>query len=234
MAPRPWKMPPPLLKDVTHLLITIPPQEETGDVVLLHHREDIRNMKNLKWVGYLSTTSVYGNHDGGWVDEDTPPAPTSKRGEERLRAEQGWQALQAHIFRLASIYGPGRGQHTRLQQGNQQKIIKDGQYFQRIHVEDISQILQASMTHPDPGKIYNVADDLPTPPQEVIDFITDQLNMPRLPAVTFEEADISPLMKSFFSENKRVRNNHLKEELGIALRYPSYREGFRALLGQDT
>lgn len=230
---------PALLKDVTHLLISIAPQDG-GDVVHQLHRDDILAMTNLRWLGYLSTTSVYGDRGGDQVTEDTPPAPTTLRGEQRLKAEQDWLDLYqnhdspVHIFRLASIYGPGRGQHMRLRQGSQQKIIKAGQYFQRIHVADIAQILMASLQSPNPGRIYNVVDDLPAAPEEVIDFITDQMNLPRLPDIPFEDADISPLMRSFFSENKRVKNERIKNELGITLRYPSYREGFRALINKNT
>ncbi|MFC7048870.1 SDR family oxidoreductase [Emcibacter nanhaiensis] len=226
-----------ILSDVTHLLISTPPEELTGDPVLASHAQDIAKLKNLQWVGYLSTTGVYGDHNGGWVDDDTPETPSSRRGELRLEAEKGWlelleQAdLTVHLFRLGSIYGPGRGQYESLKSGRTQKIVKKNQYFSRIHVEDIVQVLLASMDHPNPGCSYNVVDDLPAPPDEVIDYVCDLMSLPRLPEVGFDTAELSPLMRSFYSESKRVRNDRIKSELGVKLNYPTYREGFAALVG---
>lgn len=226
------------LSGVTHLVISTPPDEKDGDPVLARHAGDIAALKDLKWIGYLSTTGVYGDHDGGWVDDDTPETPTSRRGELRLAAERDWLALgqktgqPVHLFRLGSIYGPGRGQHEGLQSGRTQKIVKANQYFSRIHVQDIVTVLRASMAHPDPGRSYNVVDDLPAPPDEVIDYVCDLMGLPRLPEVDFETAELSPLMRSFYSESKRVKNSRIRSELGVKLKYPTYRQGFAALLGR--
>lgn len=230
-----------LLTDVSHMLISIPPQKDIGDPVLHHHGAHIAQLKNLKWLGYLSTTGVYGDHDGGWVDEETAPSPTSSRGAQRLAAEQGWLKLweehqvPVHIFRLGSIYGPsiygpGRGQHAQLVKGTAKKILKSGQYFSRIHVEDIAQALTASLTHPDPGRIYNLVDNHPTHPEDVLDYVCDLMGRPHLPEITIDDTQVSPMMRSFYSENKRVRNGRMVKELGVTLKYPSYREGFRTLV----
>jgi len=224
------------LADVTHMLISIPPREAHGDPVLYHHARDIARLKNLKWIGYLSTTGIYGDRKGDWVDDDSAPAPTSARGRLRLEAEQDWlglfrdHGLPVHIFRLGSIYGPGRGQLEGLLNGKLRKIVKEGQYFSRIHIADIVQVLIASWRAPHPGRSYNVVDDLPTSAQEIIDYLCDLLERPRLPALDIENVDASPLMKSFYSESKRVRNQRIKQELGVALTYPTYREGFSNLL----
>jgi len=224
------------LADVTHMLISIPPQDDRGDPVLYHHARDIARLKKLKWIGYLSTTGIYGDRRGDWVDAASAPAPTSARGRRRLRAEQDWlklfrdHGLPVHIFRLGGIYGPGRGQLESLRRGKLRKIVKEGQYFSRIHIADIIQVLMASWRAPRPGRSYNVVDDLPTPAEAVIDYLCDLLERPRLPALDIEDIDASPLMRSFYAESKRVRNQRIKEELGVRLIYPTYREGFSALL----
>ncbi|MBL4802937.1 MAG: SDR family oxidoreductase [Emcibacter sp.] len=225
-----------ILSEVTHILISIAPQDDIGDPVLHLHHAAILKLKNLKWLGYLSTTGVYGDRKGDWVDDETVPAPTSSKGRTRWDAEQDWLQLYrthqmpVHIFRLGSIYGPERGQLSNLKAGRLQKIIKQGQYFSRIHVEDISQILTASMDRPNPGQSYNVVDDLPASSPDVIDYICDLLNRPPLPAIDINDAAISPMMRIFYSENKRVRNDRIKQELGVTLKYPSYKEGFTALV----
>jgi len=225
-----------ILCDVTHMLISIAPQEAIGDPVLHHHTAEISKLRNLKWIGYLSTTGIYGDRKGDWVDEDSTPAPTSARGRQRLAAEQGWLALSdqlqvpVDIFRLGSIYGPGRGQLSNLLAGKLKKIIKPGQYFSRIHVADIAQILAAAMISANPGRCYNLVDDMPTASPVVIDYICDLLGRPHLPAINIDDAEISPMMKSFYAENKRVRNDRIKQELGITLTYPTYKEGFSELV----
>ncbi len=225
-----------ILSDITHMLISIPPQDNMGDPVLHHHGQDISKLKNLKWLGYLSTTGIYGDRGGDWVDDNSPPAPTSPRGQQRLDAEQGWLELfqnhktPVHIFRLGSIYGPDKGQLANLLAGRAKKIIQPGQYFSRIHVADIMQVLGASIQSPNPGRSYNVVDDLPTANAEVIDYICDLLNRPHLPPVNINDTEISPLMKSFYAENKRVRNRRIKQELEITLKYPTYKQGFSTLV----
>ncbi len=225
-----------ILSDVSHMLISIPPQENIGDPVLQYHAAEISRLKNLKWLGLLSTTGIYGDQKGGWVDDNSLPAPTSVKGQQRLEAEQDWlkmlhdHQIPVHIFRLGSIYGPGKGPLANLRAGRVRKIIKPGQFFSRIHVADIAQALSASITSPNPGMTYNLVDDMPASSSEVIDYICDLLNRPPLPPLDYAEAEMSPMMKIFYSENKRVRNDRLKQELGITLRYPTYKEGFSALI----
>lgn len=231
----------PALQSATHILVSAGP-DANGDPVLARVRDDIAAVApNLKWVGYLSTTGVYGDHAGGWVDETTPLTPSTQRGEYRKDAEAAWQALAAetglplHIFRLAGIYGPGRGPFAKVRAGTARRIIKPGQVFSRIHVDDIAQVLAASMAKPSPGAIYNLCDDDPAPPEDVIAHAAELLNVPIPPAIDFDTADLSPMARSFYAESKRVRNDRIKEELGVRLIYPSYRDGLAALLEvEDT
>lgn len=225
-----------LLSDVTHILISIAPQDDIGDPVLHHHVAEFSKLKNLKWLGYLSTTGIYGDRKSGWVNDETAPAPTSSKGRQRHAAEQDWlrvfdsHQLPVHIFRLGSIYGQNRGPLTNLLAGKARKLIKEGQYFSRIHVEDIAQVLLASLKAPNPGRTYNVVDDMPASSPDVLDYICDLLNRPHLPPIDIDDAETSPMMKIFYSENKRVRNDRIKQELGITLKYPTYKEGFKALV----
>ncbi|WP_119275270.1 SDR family oxidoreductase [Taklimakanibacter deserti] len=217
---------------VTHLLISVPPGE-SGDPVLTCHRDDLaRRAPSLRWVGYLSTTGVYGDRHGEWVDETSPLAPSTARGERRLAAETAWRklGLPLHIFRLAGIYGPGRNQLVALRDGTAKRIVKRGQIFSRIHVADIAGVLAASIEKPHPGRAYNVCDDEPCPPQDVVTFAAELLNVPAPPEIAFDDADLSPMARSFYAESKRVSNRRIKDELGYRLIYPSYREGLKALL----
>ena len=217
---------------VTHLLISAPPGE-TGDPVLGCHRDDLERLADsLRWVSYLSTTGVYGDRGGEWVDENSKLAPTTARGERRVGAEAAWQALNLplHIFRLAGIYGPGRNQLVSLRDGTAKRIVKEGQVFSRIHVDDIAGVLAASIERPRPGRIYNVCDDEPCPPQDVVAFAAELLQIPEPPEIRFDEADLSPMARSFYAESKRVSNRRIKEELAYRLIYPTYREGLTALL----
>jgi len=224
----------PLLAQARHVLSSVAPTPE-GDPVLAELGAALRQADHLAWVGYLSTTGVYGDHGGGWVDEATPLTPSTKRGQMRVAAEAGWQALglPLHIFRLAGIYGPGRGPFAKVRAGTARRIIKQDQVFSRIHVEDIAQVLAASIARPDPGAIYNVCDDDPAPPEDVIGYAADLLNLPLPPAEDFERAGMTAMARSFYAESKRVSNARIKSELGIALRYPTYRAGLRALLAQE-
>ncbi|MEW2912020.1 SDR family oxidoreductase [Leisingera sp. JC11] len=220
------------LDGVTHVLNSIGPDAE-GDPVLAAMGDKIAAAPDLEWVGYLSTTAVYGHHDGAWVDEDTPVTPSSQRGDWRALAEAQWQAvpgLPLHIFRLAGIYGPGRGPFAKLMAGKARRIIKPGQVFSRIHVDDIAQVLAASIAQPRPGAIYNVCDDDPAPPQDVLGHAAELLGLPMPAEVPFDEAGMTPMARSFYGENKRVRNRRIKDELGVELLYPTYREGLRAVL----
>lgn len=220
------------LASVTHLLSSVPP-DETGDPVLDTHGAAIAAASSrMAWIGYLSTTGVYGDRGGDWVDETSALTPTGTRGRRRLEAEQAWTALPqpAHLFRLAGIYGPGRSALDTVRAGKARRILKPGQVFSRIHVEDIVAVLLASIARPDPGAAYNVCDDDAADPAEVIAFACDLLGATPPPLVPFAEAELSPMARSFYDDNKRVRNDRIKHALGVRLRYPSYREGLRALL----
>ena len=220
------------LTEATAILISTSPGE-SGDPVFLTYGADIAKIApRLKWFGYLSTSGVYGDFKGDWVDENTPVSPTTQRGKMRLLAEQQWKSiadLPLHIFRLAGIYGPGRGPFAKVRAGTAQRVNKPGQVFSRIHVDDIIQTLSASILSPNPAGIYNLCDDDPAPPQDVIGYAAELLGLPLPPLVPFEEADLSPMARSFYAENKRIRNDRIKKDLGVSLKYPSYKQGLRNL-----
>ncbi len=225
------------LEQASALLVSAGPGPE-GDPTLAVMRAEIEAAApRLDWAGYLSTTGVYGDHQGGWVDENSPLTPSTARGLARVEAEAAWQAipgLQLHIFRLAGIYGPGRGPFAKVRKGTARRIIKKGQVFSRIHVEDIAQVLEASLAQPNPGAIYNLCDDDPAPPQDVIAHAAELLGLPLPPAVDFETADMTPMARSFYAESKKVRNDRIKHELGVTLLYPDYRAGLAALLRAES
>ncbi|MEQ8823136.1 MAG: SDR family oxidoreductase [Filomicrobium sp.] len=230
----------------THVLISAPPGPH-GDPVLQHHRDDLEQALEkcaLQWIGYLSTIGVYGDQGGAWVDETTPAAPQSERSKRRLEAETAWLSLVpdgsdpkqpcVQIFRLPGIYGPGRGPASQVLSGQARRIIKPGQVFNRIHVEDIAATLEAAMSARGTHDIYNLADDEPAPPQDVVAFAAEVLDRPVPPAIAFEDANLSPMGRSFYSEVKRVKNERIKQDLGVELRYPTYREGIRAIAQART
>jgi nucleoside-diphosphate-sugar epimerase len=220
-------LPAAILDATTHVLCTIAPGT-AGDPAL---RTCTPRLRDAPWLGYLSTTGVYGDHGGGWVDETTPTRPGQPRSVERLAAERAWQAMGAAIFRLPGIYGPGRSAIDQVKAGTARRIDKPGQVFSRIHVEDIAATVLAALTRPSPGAVYNVADDLPAPNADVIAYACELLALPVPPLVPW--AEIAPTMsamaRSFYAENRRVRNDRIKRELGVTLRYPTYREGLRAI-----
>ena len=216
------------------LLISVPPGT-SGDPVLAAYAHQIASAPNLRWIGYLSTIGVYGDHQGAWVDEQTSATPTNARSVERAQAEQAWLAFGAanniavHIFRLAGIYGPGQNQLVQLARGTAKRIIKPGQVFNRIHVEDIARTLDASLAQPRPGAIYNVTDNEPAPPQDVVTFAASLCNVAPPPEINLDDAALTEMGRSFYAESKRVRNDLLRSELGVTLAYPTYREGLSAL-----
>ena len=227
------------LAGVTHLLISVPP-DAAGDPVLDIHGGDIARLPALAWLGYLSTTGVYGDRGGGWVDETAPLRPTGERGRRRVAAEQGWldlwhdRGVPLHIFRLAAIYGPGRSAFDALRAGTARRICKPGQVFSRIHVADLASVLIASMECPRPGGVYNVCDDEPAPPATIVSHAAQLLGIEPPPIVPLETAGLSPMARSFYDDNKRVANGLIKTELGVTLRYPDFRVGLAAIRADET
>ncbi|KAB7614528.1 SDR family oxidoreductase [Amylibacter sp. SFDW26] len=224
-----------LLDEATHLLISAAPNEN-GDPVLNALSDAIKARRDqFEWVGYLSTTGVYGDHQGGWVDESTRLTPSTERGKMRVAAETAWadMGLPLHIFRLAGIYGPGRGPFSKVRNGTARRIIKKNQLFSRIHVEDIAQVVLASIAQPNVGSIYNVCDDFAAPPEDVIGYAAELLGVPVPEGEDFETADMTPMARSFYSESKKVSNKKIKEELGVELKYPDYKAGLKALLAES-
>lgn len=223
-----------------HVLVCIPPERDgSGDPVLAHFTEILTASRRIKWIGYLSTTGVYGDREGDWVDETSPLRPTSPRAVRRADAEALWMQLAehhhapVHIFRLAGIYGPGRNVIRSLLDGKARRIIKKDHVFSRIHVLDLVNVLKASMGHPDPGAIYNVADDLAAPPAETVENAARLLGVEPPEAIDFDQAGLSEMAKSFYADCKRVSNARIKDELGVRLAYPTYREGQDALLAGE-
>lgn len=223
----------PALARATHLLASIG-ADAAGDPVLAAEGAAVAAAApHLRWAGYLSTTGVYGDHQGGWVDEETPLTPSTQRGRWRVLAESQWRAvpdLPIHIFRLAGIYGPGRGPFEKVRDGSARLVIKPNQFMSRAHVDDIAAVLHASIRRPNPGAAYNVCDNEPTPPEVVLRHAARLLNLPEPPSVSFEQAEMSPMARSFYSESKKVRNDKIRDELGVRLLYPTYKENLAAIL----
>lgn len=223
------------LAKATHVLVSVPP-DRAGDPVLRWHAADLRSAQRLQWIGYLSTVGVYGDHGGGWVDEDTPPAPLSERSRWRVAAENAWLELgtqigkRVEVFRLAGIYGPGRSVIDDLKRGSARRIVKPGQVFNRIHVEDIATTLLAAARHAGPYRIYNVADDEPSDTEAVLLHAAHLLLMQPPEPLSFQNADLTPMARSFYAECKRVSNRRIKADLGVTLAYPTFREGLSAIV----
>jgi nucleoside-diphosphate-sugar epimerase len=224
-----------LLAGTTHLLVSVPPDLE-GDMVLRHFRDDLAGLPELAWIGYLSTFGVYGDCGGEWVDETSATRPTSERSLRRVLAEKAWLAFGAEsgrrveVFRLSGIYGPGRSVIDNLKAGTARRIVKPGQVFNRIHVDDIARVLAAAIDQPPGHTVYNVSDDEPAPPQDVVAYAAELLGLPVPPDIPFERAGLSGMAASFWAESKRVSNARIKTALGVELAYPTYREGLRAIV----
>ncbi len=218
----------------THILVSVPPSA-AGDVVVRHFAAAIAAAPRLCWLGYLSTTGVYGDHAGNWVDEITAVSPSGPRGQARVSAERAWHNLfvdhgvPLHVFRLPGIYGPGRSALDTVRAGTARRINKPGHVFSRVHVADIAMTLAASMRRPDPGAVYNVCDDVAAPPQDVIAYACQLLGAPLPALVAFADADLSPMARSFYADNKRVANGRIKRQLGVTLAYPDFRAGLAAI-----
>ncbi|NQY82809.1 MAG: SDR family oxidoreductase [Alphaproteobacteria bacterium] len=219
-----------VLRSAEIVVISAPPSPE-GDVLYSNIAPILQYSTALRWLGYLSSTNVYGNHDGRWVNEDTPPNPTGERGIGRVRAEAQWceSGLPAHVFRLAGIYGVGRNQLCKLQSGRAEQLIKTGHVFNRIHEADIAQTISASIATPKPGRVYNLADDCPAPPQDVLRYAATLCGVPLPPPEDYASAALKGLAREFYLDNKRIDNRRIKTELSVELLYPDYRLGLEAL-----
>ena len=227
------------LNGVTHILLSVPPNHG-GDVVFQTHARDILQIPSVEWIGYLSSTGVYGNRDGGWVDETAEVRPTSERGSKRLKAEVQWLKMRRiaqvpiNLFRLSGIYGPGRSAIETVRAGVSKRVYKEGHAFNRVHVDDIVQVLIASMNHPKPGDVYNCSDDNPAPSHELIDYACQLLGQESPPLQTYDQDLVmSPLARSFYKDNKRVCNKKIKTKLGVTLRYADYKKGLEAILENE-
>ncbi len=215
------------IRRATHLVVSAPPDGE-GDPLLRQHADDIAAAKDLAWIGYYSTIGVYGDHDGGWIDESAPLAATSERGGRRIETEADWLGLGGRIgvpvtvLRLAGIYGPGRNGLKNLAEGTAKRVIKPGQVFNRIHVDDIAAATQLAAVQR-AGGMFNLCDDEPAPPQDVVSYAAGLMGIAPPPEVPFDEAEMTPMARSFYSDNKRVSNRAVKEKLGFTFRYPTYR-----------
>ncbi len=223
------------LPTATHLLISTPPDEGTDPFIAHVSAYLSQHAHTIEWIGYLSTTGVYGDHAGGWVTEMTAATPTSERSKARLTAEQAWQALGARYtvpvqrFRLSGIYGPGRNVLSKITAGTAQRIEKPGHVFSRIHVADIAGILQAALEASARDALYNLADDLPAPAHEVTAYGCQLLHVTPPPLTPITELELSPMLASFYAECRRVANDSVKKDLAYKLLYPTYREGLSAL-----
>jgi dTDP-4-dehydrorhamnose reductase len=222
----------------THILISAGP-DDAGDPTLRHHGRDIAHAAGVRWIGYLSTIGVYGDSGGAWIDETTMPRPGSERTRRRLAAEDDWLAFgrtcgkTVQVFRLGGIYGPGRSAVDDLRAGSARRIVKPGQVFNRIHVDDIASVLLAAAEGRGSHAVYNVTDGAPSPPQDVVAHAAHLMGVSPPPEIPFETAPLSPMGRSFYAENRRVLSRRLAEDLGVTLAYPSYREGLAAILA-DT
>jgi len=221
--------------NITHILVSIAPQPD-GDPVLGLFKDWIAACPNLQWIGYLSSTNVYGDHKGRWVDETDTPNPSLERGKRRLAAEKDWLQLgtnagvPVHIFRLAGIYGQERNALTNVRKGKARRVIKPGQVFGRIHRDDIASALWLAANSGLESSIFNLADDMPSPPQDVICEAARLLGTKPPPEIDFKEATLSPMGRSFYQENKRVKNQKAKDLLGWKLAYPDYLQALPKIL----
>lgn len=220
----------------THLLVSIPPDQD-GDPVVRTFGALLPDLTQLKWLGYLSSTAVYGDQQGGWVNEDTQPAPSDDRGRRRLKAETQWLTLfrdfgaPVHIFRIAGIYGPGRSAFEQLKNGRARRVIKPGHAFSRIHRDDIVGALCASAMTPNPGLVVNLADDEPAESAAVIEEACRISGQPLPPEIPFQKAleTMSPMARSFWADNRKISNGRLHDLLKRPLKYPTFRSGLRAI-----
>lgn len=224
---------------VNAVLISTPPGEDGCPALAKAGKALVRHAKDIEWLGYLSTNGVYGDHGGAWVDEKSELRGASERSKRRIAAEENWRALaKSHdlpliIFRLPGIYGPGRSAIDTVRAGRAKRIFKEGQVFSRMHVEDIAAVLEASMQNPRAHDLYNLADDEPAPPQDVIEYACGLLGVEPPPLIPLEEADLSDMAKSYYADNKRVSNQRMKNALAVTLKYATYREGLKSIFKNE-
>lgn len=221
------------MSTVDYILISIPPEEEEGDLVLKYHLQDLLAIQDLKWLGYFSTTGVYGDHQGKWVDENTETNPPNERTLRRVVAEKEFlnSGLPVHIFRLSGIYGKDRSVIESLKSGKARIIKKENQVFSRIHVDDIANIINVSIANPTVNEIYNCCDDLPAASEEVMSYGAELLDVEVPEIIDITKANLSPMARSFYQQNRRVSNEKIKQLLGVSLIYPDYKSGLKAILG---
>lgn len=221
------------LRESTHVVVSIAP-DEAGDVVLRHHRGDLDAMPDLQWLCYYSTVGVYGDFDGAWIDESAPLSPRNLRSGVRASAEEEWidyaraRGVPLCILRLAGIYGPGRSSFDKLADGTARRVIKPGQVFNRIHVEDIARVTMLAAERRLDGS-FNLADDAPGPPQDLITYAAQKMGVEPPPEIDFDTAEMTPMARSFYRDNKRVSNKAIKTALGVELLYPNYQAGLDAI-----
>jgi nucleoside-diphosphate-sugar epimerase len=223
----------PDLRAASHVVVSIPPDAD-GDLALRHHAADLDAASGLEWLCYYSTVGVYGDFGGAWIDEQAPARPVNPRSLWRVEAEQAWREYAAKrgvpllILRLAGIYGPGRSSFDKLREGTARRIVKPGQVFNRIHVEDIGRVTALAAERRLAGT-YNLADNEPAPPQDLVEYAARRMGVPVPPDVPFEAADMTPMARSFYADNKRVSNAAIRQALGIELLYPTYRAGLDSI-----
>ena len=228
------------LDDANALLISVPPGDEGCPAYIAAHKAIADRHGQWRWIGYLSTNGVYGDHDGAGVDEASPMRATTERAKRRITAEQQWLDLAARsnlpisVFRLPGIYGPGRSAIDTVLAGKARRIFKEGQVFNRMHVADIAAVLEAAIKQPRLHNIYNLADDEPSPPQDVIEYASGLLDRPVPPLLPIEEVEMTPMARSFYADNKRISNQRIKDAFGISLQFPTYREGLKAIVDTMT
>lgn len=226
-----------LLKS-THVVASIPPTEQ-GDPVLAHHKKELDQAPDLEWLCYFSTVGVYGNTDGAWIDETAECLPGNERSKQRLETEQLWRdyaktrGVPLAIMRIAGIYGPGRSTFDKLRDGTARRVVKPGQIFNRIHVDDIGRVTALAARTQLEGT-FNLTDDEPAPPQDLVTFAAELADVEAPPETPFDEAEMTEMARSFYGDNKRVSNAAIKKALGIELLYPTYRQGLRAIFGEEA
>ncbi len=226
------------LRNANHVVLSIPPGDG-GDPALALHRADLDAARDLEWLCYYSTVGVYGDFGGAWIDESAPTRPVNKRSQQRVEAEAAWQDYATErgvpllVLRLAGIYGPGRSSFDKLREGTARRIVKPGQVFNRIHVDDIDRVT-ALAARAKLGGVFNLSDDEPAPPQDLVEHAARKMGVPVPPDVPFEQAQMTEMARSFYSDNKRVSSAAIKKALGIDLLYPNYRVGLDAIFEQPA